>query len=114
MDLNFDAIFYYVSDLDRAVVFYQDLMGFKFVSRDVVARFDVGGVLFEVVPTQDVSRLSGRGNARLCLRVDDIHVAVAELRRRGILVGDEERKDNGFLAELHDPDNNEICLWQYA
>ena len=114
MDLDFDAIFYYVADLDRAVTFYRDLLGFKLLSRDVVARFDIRGVLLEVVPTQDVSRLDGHGNARLCLRVDDIHAAVAELRRRGIPVGEEERKENGFLAELHDPDGNEICLWQYA
>ncbi len=62
MHFDFDAIFYYVSDLDRAIDFYQNVLGFNFISRDAVARFEVGGVLFEIVPTRDTSKLRGNGN----------------------------------------------------
>ncbi len=114
MNFDFDAVFYYVSDLNRAVQFYRDLLGFSFRSRDAVARFDIGGVLFELVPTHDGGILRGNGNGRLCLKVDDINAAISELRALGVRTGDAEPKDNGILAAFRDPDGNEICLWQYT
>lgn len=114
MKFKFDAVFYYVSNLDRSIQFYRDVLGFKLHSRDYVARFYVDGVLFEVVPTSDASKLRGDGNARLCLKVDDIHPAISELRAKGVAIQDAETKDNGLLSCFHDPDGNEICLWQYT
>ena len=113
MEFAFDAVFYYVSDVDRSIAFYRDVLGMRLCSRDVVARFDVSGVLFEVVPTADRTKLQGAGNARLCLKVDDVAAAIAELRNRGVSVSDPESKENGILAAFNDPDGNEICLWQY-
>jgi predicted enzyme related to lactoylglutathione lyase len=110
--LGFDAVFYYVRDLDRAVAFYEDVLGLTLRSRDVVARFDLDGVLVELVPTTDPEKLAGRGNARLCLAVDDAEQAAADLRRLGVAAGPVERRENGRLATFHDPDGNELALWQ--
>ena len=60
MKFNFDCVAYYVSDMERAIRFYREVLGFRFVSRDDVARFDIDGVLFEIVPAPDVSALRGR------------------------------------------------------
>lgn len=114
MKVNFDAIFYYVSDLDHAIRFYTEVLGLELHSCDVVARFRVDGVLFELVPAADRGKLSGDGNARLCLRVDDIESAIAELRTKGVAVQDSEAKENGRLTSFRDPDGNELCLWQYT
>ena len=114
MKVNFDAVFYYVSDLEKSIPFYRDVLGFQFVSQDAVARFHIGGVLFEVVPTENREKLRGRGNARLCLKVDDINAALAELQGQGIRTGEAAQKENGILASFRDPDGNEICLWQYT
>ena len=112
MKFHFDCVFYYVSDLGRAVRFYRDVLGFKVTSQDFVTRFDVGGVLFELVPTDDVSKIKGNGNARLCLSTTDIQSAVTELRQKGVKASDVHPKQNGFLVSFPDPDGNEICLWQ--
>jgi catechol 2,3-dioxygenase-like lactoylglutathione lyase family enzyme len=112
MQFNFDCMFYYVSDLGDAIDFYSDILGLKLISRDIVARFDIDGVLFELVPTTDKTKISGMGNARLCLRVDNIRSAIEELRERGIQTGRIQAVDNGLLAAIEDPDGNEICLWQ--
>jgi predicted enzyme related to lactoylglutathione lyase len=82
-------------------------------------RFDcvfyyVDGVLLELVPTDDPTLLSGRGNARLTLGVDDIEVAAEDLRHRGATVSCVRQVPNGRRASLTDPDANEIVLWQYA
>ena len=110
---HFDCIVYYVSEMERAIRFYRDVLGFKFVSRDVVARFDVDGILFELVPATSRAKPQGSGNARLCLRVDDIEQALHELRALGVPASPAENKGTGILAYFRDPDSNEICLWQY-
>ena len=112
--LRFDCVFYYVSDLDRAIQFYCDMLGLALTSRDAVARFDIDGVLFELVPADDPAQLSGQGNARLTLAVDDIHQVAAELASRGMTVSDIHQVSNGLLAAFNDPDGNEIVLWQYT
>ena len=110
---HFDCVFYYVSEMERAIRFYRDILGLKFVSRDVVARFDIDGVLFELVPAAGRSKLQDSGNARLCLRVENMEEALQDLRARGVPTGPAENKGAGALAFLQDPDGNEICLWQY-
>jgi predicted enzyme related to lactoylglutathione lyase len=112
--LRFDCVFYYVGDLDRAVRFYTLVLGFRLSSRDHVARFYIDGVLLELVPTDDPTLLSGNGNARLTLAVDDIEVATEDLRNRGATVSGIRQAPNGRRASLTDPDANEIVLWQYA
>jgi catechol 2,3-dioxygenase-like lactoylglutathione lyase family enzyme len=113
MRFKFDAISYFVSDLDRAIAFYRDVLGFKFHSRDCVARFYLGDILFELVPTSDNSKLQGNGNARLCLEVEDIRASILELRTEGVVTQDAETKENGILASFRDLDGNELYLWQY-
>ena len=114
MKLKFDCIFYYVSDVDRSIRFYSDVLGFKLSSRDFVARFYVDGVLFEVVPRADKAKAAGGGNARLCLEVDDMAGTLRELHQRGVTVTEAKPEHDGLLASFCDPDGNEICLWQYA
>ena len=113
MKLNFDCIFYYVSDIERAIRFYSEVLGFKLSSRDFVARFHIDGVLFELVPA-DKTKISGGGNARLCLKVDDVEATLQELKEKGIATSSAQKETGGLLAAFHDPDGNEICLWQYA
>jgi catechol 2,3-dioxygenase-like lactoylglutathione lyase family enzyme len=114
MKYDFDSVFYYVSDLERSVRFYRDVLGFTFRSRDAVARFDVDGVLFEVVPSDEKRLDPQKGNARFCLKVDNVEEALRELRVKGVPTGQPEAKSNGVLGSFFDPDGNELCLWQYG
>jgi predicted enzyme related to lactoylglutathione lyase len=111
---RFDCVFYYVSDLDRAVRFYTDVFGFQLSSRDAVARFRIDGVLFELIPTADPALRSGVGNARLTLGVEDIGRTRADLLAKSVPVSEVQEVANGRLATCKDPDGNEIVLWQYA
>ena len=109
---QFDCIFYHVRDVEKAISFYSDVLGFRLTSRDVVARFDIDGVLFELVPTQGRD-LGGNGNARLCLKVEDISQAVEYLKTKLVHAGEVQKVENGKLASFEDLDGNEIYLWQY-
>jgi catechol 2,3-dioxygenase-like lactoylglutathione lyase family enzyme len=114
MDLRFDSVSYYVRNLEAAVRFYSEVLGLRLDSQDVVARFRIDGVLFELVPTSDEHKLSGRGNGRLALEVEDIDCTVEDLRRRKVEVAEVVAVSNGWLAPFYDPDGNELILWQYA
>jgi len=111
--LHFDCVFYYVCDMERAISFYSDVLGLRLTSRNVVARFDIYGVLFELVPSRDRRKLRGDGNARLCLKVDAIGQAVEYLKTQGTRAGEIQKVENGKLVSFEDPDGNEIYLWQY-
>lgn len=112
-DFHFDCVFHYVSHMDLAIRFYRDVLGFKLISRDVVARFDIDGVLFELVPAPAKKNLHAKGTARLCLRVENVEQTLNELRAKGVLTGPAVDKGTGVLGSFEDPDGNEICLWQY-
>jgi catechol 2,3-dioxygenase-like lactoylglutathione lyase family enzyme len=113
MEFHFDCIFYYVSDIESAIRFYQDVLGFRLISRDTVARFDLDGVLFELVPAAAGQKLRAQRNARLCLRVENVEQALNQLRARGVPTRPAIHKGTGILGCFDDPDGNEICLWQY-
>jgi predicted enzyme related to lactoylglutathione lyase len=111
--LSFDSVFYYVRDLDRSVAFYREVLGLPLESRDAVARFRLGPVLLELVPSLDAGRFGGRGNGRLCFAVDDLSPAASRLVSLGVAVRPMRVVENGRLAEFTDPDGNELVLWQY-
>jgi catechol 2,3-dioxygenase-like lactoylglutathione lyase family enzyme len=114
LNLGFDAVFYHVTDMERSITFYRDTLGFRLVSRDYVARFDLGGVLFELVPNPPGNVPSGSGNARVSLGVTDIRQAARELQGRGVTTTPVKEEPGGLLSYFNDPDGNELCLWQYV
>jgi predicted enzyme related to lactoylglutathione lyase len=113
-EFHFDCVFYYVNNLETAVAFYRNVLGLKLTSRDIVARFDVDGVLFELVPNPGPEEAErGNGNARLVLKVEDIDEAVDFLGGQSVPVTHIQKVENGRLAKFKDPDGNEVCVWQY-
>ena len=61
MKLHFDCVFYYISDLERSIRFYREVLGLRLASRDTIARFDIDGAMFECVhaPSQARSKRTG-------------------------------------------------------
>lgn len=72
------------------------------------------GLLFEIVPRPDKATPAGGGNARLCLEVDDVAEVLRELQQRGVAIKKAKPEHGGMLASFYDPDQNEICLWEYS
>lgn len=111
---RYDSVVYYVTDLDQAVKFYTDVLGLPMSSRDAVARLEMDGTVLELVCTDDRSLLSGKGNARLTLAVEDIEAAAADLLTRRVPVTDVREEGGGRVASLLDPEGNEILLREPA
>jgi catechol 2,3-dioxygenase-like lactoylglutathione lyase family enzyme len=113
LQLSFDAVFYYVTDIEEAIAFYRDTLGLPMVSLDYTARFDLDGVLVELVPRPPGSVVPGSGNARLCFAVPDLKEALERLHARGIVTSGIKNKKDGKIAFFRDPDGNELSLWEY-
>ena len=109
---SFDAIYYHVKNIDKAVTFYRDVLGFPLKSREYVARFEVDGVLFELVPAHENDTITGPGNARLSLGVPGLHAAVTYLALKGVTATPAKQEVGGMLSLFPDPEGNELCLWQ--
>jgi len=91
-----------VSDVDRAVEFYRDALGLRFLFRvpeRPMAFFDAGGIrLYLGVPEKEEFRTA----ATLYFRVDDIEAAHRELSARGV----------GFIEAPHlTHDDGQTQLW---
>jgi len=113
LQLSFDTVFYYVTDIEEAIAFYCDTLGLPMVSHDYVARFDLEGVLVELVPLPPGSVVPGSGNARLCFAVPDLTETLEKLHARGIPTSGIKNKKGGKIAFFRDPDGNELSIWEY-
>jgi catechol 2,3-dioxygenase-like lactoylglutathione lyase family enzyme len=103
-----------VTDLDRSIAFYHDVLGLKFQFRAPnLAFFDCAGIRLML----GLPEANGEAfHPILYFRVDDIQSAVSELERRGVtfeskptLVAKLEKHDF-WLAAFRDPDRNAIEL----
>jgi len=105
-----------VEDLDRAVAFYRDTLGlrFLFTAPPQMSFFQVGGVRLLVgVPAADQPRQRG---SQVYFQVADIHDVFRTLAGRGVKfavsphVVHRTATTELWLAEFRDPDGNGLAL----
>jgi methylmalonyl-CoA/ethylmalonyl-CoA epimerase len=70
-----------VTDLDRAVVFYEELLGVK-----VAAKFDPPGLAFFMLDGTRLLLDRGASSSIVYLKVDDVEFSVDELRSKGVTI----------------------------
>jgi catechol 2,3-dioxygenase-like lactoylglutathione lyase family enzyme len=105
------SVFFYVSDMERAVAFYEDLLGLRLVERgDEWSALDCGGVRLGLHRSD--APPGGESGAVVSFRVADAAAAVERLRAGGANVGDVQREPFGLLVHLEDPDGNALRLVQ--
>lgn len=103
-----------ITDLDRAVAFYRDTLGMKFLFRAPnLAFFDCGGVRLMIGPPEGIAP---SGNSVIYYRVDDIERTCGILSGRGVefegnahIVAKMPDHDL-WMAFFRDPDRNLLAL----
>jgi catechol 2,3-dioxygenase-like lactoylglutathione lyase family enzyme len=105
-----------VSDVDRSVAFYRDVLGARFlfdVPGQSMAFFDVGGVRLYLGKPESPEF---RSTPLLYFSVDDVDEAYEELRERGVAFVDEphvvHRTDASelWMAFFNDPDGTNLAI----
>jgi catechol 2,3-dioxygenase-like lactoylglutathione lyase family enzyme len=108
----------FVSNMDRSVQFYTEVLGLKLTNRfgDSWATIDAGkGLTIGLHPASDKYPAPGsKGGIMLGLEIDGaIDKAVAALGKKGVQFKDSVvRSEAGNFIHLEDPDGNEIYLWE--
>jgi catechol 2,3-dioxygenase-like lactoylglutathione lyase family enzyme len=109
--LKLGNVIYKVTELDRAVAFYRDVLGLKLKFRDGDhwAAFDVGGTTLALEPASHGAAAPGlRASLKLAA---DLPKFVQRVRSLGVSVTDPRIGPHEQTALLTDPDGNEITLY---
>jgi predicted enzyme related to lactoylglutathione lyase len=108
----------FVSNMDRAVQFYTEVLGLKLTNRfgDNWATIDAGkGLTIGLHPASPKYPAPGaKGGIMLGMEIEGtIEKAVASLGKKGVHFKDSVVKSEaGNFVHLEDPDGNEIYLWE--
>ena len=104
----------YIQDVDRAVGFYRDVLGMKFLFQfPGMAFFDAGGVRLYLAKPEGTQ---GTGSSILYYRVPSIQDAARELEARGVRFESrphrvhEDARQELWLAFFRDTEGNPLAL----
>lgn len=110
-----DHVWFWVSDLDRAVAFYRDSVGLSLLRRDgdEWAELDAGGIRLGLHGAGERRELPEGGT--VVLRVGDLDLARTALEERGVRFDDHvgEVEGRARFASFADPDGNRLQLIEY-
>ena len=109
------AYFYcHVTDMDRAVDFYQNKLGLELLfQREDWSEFMIGGNRLALHAIQEMPATPSHGGAGLSLEVDGIEDVITTLKERGVKFHEELQVfPYGKLASFLDPDGNVIGLYE--
>jgi predicted enzyme related to lactoylglutathione lyase len=109
-----DHVWFWVSDMERAVAFYRDALGLPMRMRheDTWAEFEAGGIRIGLHGAGEGP--SPHGGTAVFL-VDDLDLARASLAERGVAFEDHLGEVPGYAryASFADPDGNSMQLIEY-
>jgi glyoxylase I family protein len=123
--VGFRGVRYQVKDVQRAITFYTETMGFNLDMQNLPAFGQVSSSGLKLIlsgpgasgsrPMPDGRRQEAGGWNRLVLEVHDLARAISELRNAGVRFRNEmEVGPGGKQIQIEDPDGNPIELFEPA
>ena len=111
---KFSFISYPVSNLNRSITFYTELLGLKLLlSNDNWAEFNVDGQRLAIHEKKDCKNLKGHSGATVYFEAIPIEVVVRNLKIKGITFHEDiEVYPYGKLIHFSDLDNNSLGLYE--
>ncbi len=110
-----DYVYFWTSDMDRAVKFYGQVLGLRLVHQDQSkwAEFDAGPLRLALHAA--VEDRAPEPGGTVVFRVDDLDAARAKIEARGAEFEEPAGEIEGYarFASLRDPDGNRVDLIEY-
>jgi catechol 2,3-dioxygenase-like lactoylglutathione lyase family enzyme len=103
-----DTVFYQVCDMDRAIEFYEGLLGLKLLRREGRdwAELEAGDAVLSL--SGELATKPHQGGATVVLRAPDLGAVEARLAEGGVQRGPIEDMGGARMLQFFDPDGNEI------
>jgi lactoylglutathione lyase len=106
------VVYLYVSDMERSLAFYRDLLGIPLAGDSDWQEATLGGTRFALHKTHKGIGLPSSGTIHVSLGVADIDAAVERVRAERVEVKETMRDEWGVAVQVIDPDGYEIYLFQ--
>jgi lactoylglutathione lyase len=107
-----NVVYLYVSDMDRSLAFYRDLLGIPLEGDGDWQEASLGRTRFALHRSHEgVGRLSS-GTIHVDFEARHLAAATERLRAAGVEVKETVREDWGSAAEVTDPDGYGIYLFE--
>jgi predicted enzyme related to lactoylglutathione lyase len=112
--LQATMVYYYVSDMEKAIKFYSDVLGLKLKVRfqNHWAELDAGPITIGLHPTEKGKKPKSGGGTISC-NVADIETFVEEIKSKGAKVSKIFAPERGKFVMVSDPDGNEIHVVEF-
>jgi predicted enzyme related to lactoylglutathione lyase len=107
-----NVVYLYVSEIERSVGFYRDLLGIPLEGDDDWQEASLGGTRFALHRTHEGVGEPSSGTVHVNLEVADLDAATERLRAAGVEVEETMREEWGAAAKVLDPDGYELFLFQ--
>jgi catechol 2,3-dioxygenase-like lactoylglutathione lyase family enzyme len=103
-----DTVFYQVCNMDRAIEFYEGLLGLKLLRREGRdwAELEAGDAVLSL--SGELATKPHQGGATVVLRAPDLGAVEARLAEGGVQRGPIEDMGGARMLQFFDPDGNEI------
>jgi predicted enzyme related to lactoylglutathione lyase len=106
------VVYLYVTDMQRSLPFYRDLLGIPLEGDDDWQEATLGGTRFALHKTREgIGELSS-GTIHVSLEVADADAAAERVRGAGVAVKETMRDEWGTAVQVVDPDGYEVYLYQ--
>jgi predicted enzyme related to lactoylglutathione lyase len=106
------VVYLYVSDMQRSLPFYRDLLGIPLEGDDDWQEATLGGTRLALHKTREgIGELSS-GTIHVSLEVADADAAAERVRAAGVAVKETMRDEWGTAVQVVDPDGYEVYLYQ--
>jgi lactoylglutathione lyase len=107
-----NVIYLYVSEMERSVAFYRELLGIPLEGDDDWQEASLGGTRFALHRAHEGLGPLTAGTIHVNLEVADLDAATRRLGEAGVAVEETMREEWGAAARIVDPDGYELFLFQ--
>jgi catechol 2,3-dioxygenase-like lactoylglutathione lyase family enzyme len=107
-----DTVFYQVCNMDRAIEFYEGVLGLRLLRREGRdwAELEAGNTVLAL--SGELATKPHQGGATVVLRASDIVAVEARLAEHGVQRGRIEDMGAARMLSFYDPDGNEVLALQ--
>jgi lactoylglutathione lyase len=106
------VVYLYVSDMERSLRFYRDLLGIALQGDGDWQEATLGGTRFALHRAHEGLGELSSGTIHVSLEVADADAAAERVRRAGVDAKETMRDEWGTAVQVVDPDGYELYLFQ--